>query len=118
MASRVAELAVTVNGKQYTIGCADGEEPHVARLAADLDRRVAALVRSIGAVGEARLLLMAALLVADELHELRHGGGASAAMSAPALLPTAVVGADEGVAARIDALAARIEAVAGQLEAL
>jgi cell division protein ZapA len=109
MGSSVAELAVTVNGKRYTIGCADGEERHVARLAADIDRRVAALVRSVGAVGDARLLLMAALLMGDELDELRRGGGAAVAGTGS--------GEGERTAAAIEALALRIEAVAGRLEA-
>lgn len=100
----MAELTVTVNGRRYAIGCADGEEDHVARLAADIDRRVAALARSVGPVGDARLLLMAALLIADELDE-------RCRRQAPAV----PAGDPLALAAAIEALAARIEAVADRL---
>lgn len=112
----MAELVVTVNAKRYTIGCADGEEQHVAALAADIDRRVVALQRTVGAVGDARLLLMAALLVADELHELRRGRGAAATVR-PNGAGADAADADRCTAAAIEALAERIEAVAGRLEA-
>ena len=63
------ELMVSVNGHGYRVVCADGEEAHVGRLGEFLDERVGGLARTIGQVGEARLLVMAALVLADELSE-------------------------------------------------
>jgi len=63
----MAQVTVTVNGRPYQVGCEDGEEDHVRELAQFVDSHVQNLVREVGQVGEARLLLMAAMLVADEL---------------------------------------------------
>jgi cell division protein ZapA len=59
---------VMVNSKAYTIACDDGEEEHLRQLAAIVDGKVRELLGSVGNVGELRLLLMAALLIADEHH--------------------------------------------------
>lgn len=61
---------VMVNGRAYTIACDDGEEDHLKELATHVDSKVQELLSSVGQVGEVRLLLMAALLLADEHHGL------------------------------------------------
>jgi cell division protein ZapA len=63
----MAQVTVLVNGRNYTLACEDGEEEHLTALAAFIDSRVAELGRSVGQVGDARLMLMASLVVADEL---------------------------------------------------
>lgn len=60
---------VMVNSRAYTIACDDGEEEHLRDLAAHVDGKVKELLGSVGQVGEQRLLLMAALLIADEHHD-------------------------------------------------
>ncbi|MEJ0042738.1 MAG: cell division protein ZapA [Rhizomicrobium sp.] len=60
---------VMVNARAYTIACDDGEEDHLRELAGHVDAKVKELLASVGQVGETRLLLMAALLIADEHHE-------------------------------------------------
>lgn len=62
---------VMVNGRAYTIACDDGEEDHLRELAAHVDAKVHELLESVGQVGDQRLMLMAALLVADEYFEVR-----------------------------------------------
>ena len=59
---------VMVNGRAYTIACDDGEEDHLRELAATVDAKTREVLSSVGQVGDARLLLMAALLIADEHH--------------------------------------------------
>lgn len=66
----MGQVTVTVNGRTYAIGCDDGNEDHVRSLGAYLDSRVSELAQSVGQVGEARLLLMAALTVSDDLTTL------------------------------------------------
>src|SRR6478752_3909035 len=61
---------VMVNGRAYTIACDDGEEAHLKELAAHVDEKAREVLASVGQVGDARMLLMAALLIADEQHEL------------------------------------------------
>ena len=63
------QVEVTVNGKNYQIICDDGQEAHLAELGEYLEKRVQELVSSIGQVGDTRLLVMTALMIADELAE-------------------------------------------------
>jgi len=60
---------VMVNSRAYTIACDEGEESHLRELAVHVDAKVRELLSSVGQVGETRLLLMAALLIADEHHD-------------------------------------------------
>jgi cell division protein ZapA len=60
---------VMVNSRAYTIACDEGEEEHLRQLAGHVDGKVKELLGSVGQVGDQRLLLMAALLIADEHHE-------------------------------------------------
>lgn len=59
---------VMVNGRAYTIACDEGEDEHLKQLAAHVDTKVRELLGSVGQVGDQRLMLMAALLLADEYH--------------------------------------------------
>src|SRR5262245_42165914 len=65
----MAHVTVTINGRQYRIGCEDGQEDHVIGLARDFDRRILDLHERFGEIGDARLTVMAALEVADQLAE-------------------------------------------------
>jgi cell division protein ZapA len=65
----MADVTVTINGHDYVVACKDGEEKHLHFLADYVTKKVSSLVVSFGQIGEARLLLMAALFVADELSE-------------------------------------------------
>jgi len=65
----VSQVNVTINGRQFRMACEDGQESHLQQLAKDLDERIAALRGQFGEIGDARLTVMAALMVADELAE-------------------------------------------------
>lgn len=67
----MAAVTVEVNGRPYAVGCEDGQEGHVEALAAQFDGQVREVARAVGQVGETRLLLMAALLTADDLADTR-----------------------------------------------
>ena len=62
---------VTVNGRAYTIACDEGEEEHLKELAGHVDAKVRELTGSVGQVGDQKLMLMAAVLITDELLEAR-----------------------------------------------
>ena len=66
----MSQITVVVNGREDDIECDDGQEAHLTRLAQYIDRRVDELIAAVGQVGDARLLVMASLLVADELSEV------------------------------------------------
>jgi cell division protein ZapA len=65
----MAHVSVTINHRQYRMACDDGQEHHLARLAHDLDQRIAHLRTTFGEIGDMRLTVMAALILADELSE-------------------------------------------------
>jgi len=62
---------VMVNGRAYTIACDEGEDEHLKELAAHVDAKVKELAGSVGQVGDQKMILMAALLITDELFEAR-----------------------------------------------
>jgi cell division protein ZapA len=62
---------VTINGRQFRMACEDGQEDHLRGLAKDLDERIVALRGQFGEIGDARLTVMAALMVSDELAEIK-----------------------------------------------
>jgi cell division protein ZapA len=65
----MAHVSVTINGRQYRMACDDGQEHHLARLAHDLDQRIAHLRTTFGEIGDMRLTVMAALILADDLSD-------------------------------------------------
>ena len=71
----MAQVDVSVNGQSYRIACEDGQEDRLVDLAAMVDEKVIGLVNQIGQVGSNRLLVMAALVIADELVDLKNEAG-------------------------------------------
>lgn len=67
----MGQVSMRVGGRAYSVDCRDGEEARVAELGALIDARAGELGESLGTMGEARLLLSAAILLADELLDLR-----------------------------------------------
>lgn len=63
----MAQVTVTVNNRSYTLACDDGEESHLIDLASQIDKRHEDLVKDVGPTGDARLMLMAGLTLADDL---------------------------------------------------
>ena len=98
----MSNVTLDIGGRRYTIACAPGEEGHVAMLGASINSRLAT-IPNVHGQSEARSLLFAALLLADELHE----AGKQAATPAP----------QPDAAAPLEKLADRLESLASQLEA-
>jgi cell division protein ZapA len=65
----MAQVTATIAGRQYRLACEDGQEEHLQLLAKDLDERIEELRKKFGEIGDTRLTVMAALMVADELSE-------------------------------------------------
>jgi cell division protein ZapA len=104
---------VMVNGRAYTIACDDGEEDHLRALAATVDAKAREVLSSVGQVGDTRLLLMAALLMADEHHD------AVTRLEAPASgeLENHVMDAERTAADALELAAKRVEDIAASLSA-
>jgi len=118
----MGQVTVGVNGRNYTVGCDNGQENHVAELAAYLDHQISELKEAMGAVGDTRLMLLAGLMVADELSE-----AVSKLEEAEARLANLKGGHEavversgdfeERAAAAIDAVTVRVEELAERLSA-
>lgn len=67
----MAQLTIQVNGRPYTVGCEDGQEAHLLEIARLFDRQVRQVSQDVGQLGETRLFLMGALLLADELSDMK-----------------------------------------------
>jgi cell division protein ZapA len=103
----MATVDIEVAARAYPVACRDGEEAHLRSLAAVVDRKAKEAASALGNMGEARQLLFASLLLADELKEVRAGGpGAVAAEPEP---DPAIANALERLAERVEMLAERLE---------
>ncbi len=69
----MSEITISVSGQNYTLACRDGEEERLIWLASYVDSKASTLIDNLGKVGETHLLLMASLLIADELQDCREG---------------------------------------------
>ena len=98
----MSDITLDIAGRKFTVACAEGEEAHIAMLGRTIDAKVADMPH-IANQSEARALLFAALLLADENYEMRQAGAAPA-----------VAGPE--VAENLEALAGRLESLASQLE--
>ena len=67
----MASVNATIAGRQFRLACEDGQEEHLQSLAKDLDASIEELRQKFGEIGDTRLTVMAALMVADELAEAK-----------------------------------------------
>lgn len=65
------QVNVTIAGKAYRMACGEGEEPHLEELARFYDGKIDEMRQAFGEIGDMRLHVMAALMVADEMTEMR-----------------------------------------------
>ncbi len=119
------QVTVEVNGRAYRLSCGEGEQEHVLSLSKRIDRHSNSIEVNKSPANEGRNMLLAALMVADELHEkeqrvtaleeevaaLKAGGAGGAPDERIAEMETAV-------AQMLDRAAAQIEVVTGEIEAV
>ncbi|PWE18711.1 cell division protein ZapA [Marinicauda salina] len=65
----MSKVTISLNGRAFTIGCEEGQQAYLRELASHLDGHVREISEKVGQIGDLRLLLMASLIVADELRE-------------------------------------------------
>ena len=66
----MAEVDITINGRSYRISCKDGEEERIKSLATLINSQVKKLSEKIGQLGEARMILLASLVLLDKSDEV------------------------------------------------
>ena len=118
----MAQVTLRINGYAYTVGCEDGQEQHLQAMAGQVEKRIDSIKALGGNTGEARLLVLASLLMADEIHDLRAELDAvrraprrepAVATPAPAAAPPAP---KPELAHALGRLAVRAEEIAAELE--
>ncbi len=109
----MAQVTVRINGFSYTVGCQDGEEKHLLAMAGEVERRIDSIKAVAGPSSEARMLVMAALLLADDLHETRATLDQPREQPRP---PAAEAAAQVRQERRLARLAKRAEEIADGLE--
>lgn len=101
----MATVDVEIAARHYSVSCRDGEEEHLRSVAAIVDGKAQEAADALGSLSEARQLLFAALLLADELKEFRAGRS-----------PARPAEPDPSTAAALERLAERMERLAERLE--
>ncbi len=122
----MADVNITINGRIYEIGCDQGQEGRVVDLASYVDQRLQTIARSGAAYNDAHLLVLTALVLADELFEAREGGAEKpakagrtpAAAATPAQAEAGLSREDEAALAKVlEHLAKRIDGIATKVAA-
>jgi cell division protein ZapA len=112
----MAQVSVSIGGRAFRLACNPGEEPHLESLARSVDEKISRMRASFGEIGDQRLVVMAALTIADELNEARQTAieqtrRAEAALAAE----NAARGEAEAAARTLNEMSARIETLAAAI---
>lgn len=114
----MAEVNLAINGKSYGIFCDEGQESRVMSLGRYIDQRMREIARAGAAGNESHLMILTALMLADEAMELREGSTELERRANDALMRAEEFAQDEvDVAQAIGKLAQRIDVIAGRLKA-
>jgi cell division protein ZapA len=116
----MAQVSVSINGRQFRMACEDGQEARLMSLARELDGRIEGLRAKFGEIGDTRLTVMAALTIADELGEMgqriaRLEAELAAAQDAHAATADRNRSVQAAIAAAMTSAAERIESIAKKL---
>lgn len=106
----MATIEVEIASRRYSVACRDGEEDHLRSAAAVVDQKARDAAAALGSLPEARQLLFASLLLADELKEAREG------IVPPPPPPAPEPAHDPAVGNALERLAERMESLAERLE--
>jgi len=98
----MAEVDLTIAGREYRVACRAGEEENLRSAAALVDAKSKEAIAGLGTLSESRQMLFAALLLADQIVDGRE-----------VELPS---GPDPELVERSAKIAERLEALADALE--
>lgn len=108
----MAEVSVAIHGKTYGIACDDGQERRVQELARYVDVRLREIAVAGAASNESHLLVLTALVMADEIFDMKQSRGADVSVPGEERLSEEderlIVDAINHLAARIDSVADRL----------
>ena len=99
----MSQVSVTIDGRKYRLACNEGEEARLESLAGMIDEKIGEMRKTFGEIGDQRLVIMAALTLADSLTEARDEAAAQRKRS-------------DDAEQRVQALASTIDALGSRLE--
>jgi cell division protein ZapA len=105
----MAQVSVTIDGRKYRLACNEGEEARLESLAGMIDEKIGEMRAAFGEIGDQRLVIMAALTIADNLGEARDQAAAERKRSEEAEERA------QAIASSLEALGSRLEALAARL---
>lgn len=114
----MAEISITINGRNYGIACDDGQEKRVQELARYVDFRLREIARAGAASNESHLLVLTTIILADEIADMKATGTVPAAKQQAAVGVRMTDEEELEIVSAIDLLAARIDQIAGNLQKL
>ncbi len=112
----MAEISITINGRNYGIACDDGQEKRVQELGRYVDMRLREIARAGAATNESHLLVLTTIILADEIADMKAHGAMIPQPSQTGVRMTDEE--EESIVSAIDLLAARIDQIAGSLQKL
>jgi cell division protein ZapA len=105
----MAQVSVTIDGRKYRLACNEGEEARLESLAGVIDDKIGEMRKAFGEIGDQRLVIMAALTIADSLAEARDAAAAERERSdAAEERAQAIATSLESLGSRLESLAARL----------
>jgi cell division protein ZapA len=105
----MSQVSVTIDGRKYRLACNEGEEARLESLAGMIDEKIGEMRKTFGEIGDQRLVIMAALTIADNLTEARDEAEAERKRSETADQRT------QAIASKLDELGSRLESIAARL---
>jgi len=108
------QVSIQIANRTYELACGDGEQERVQQLAAYVDDKIGDLRKQMPGAPEVKLLVFAALLLADESHEAR--GVAKAAETARASATdsaeTLATALEDLITSRVDKMSKKVSGAA------
>ncbi len=68
----MANVNIKFNGKEFLLSCEDGQEEHLEQLSLYLNSKFSDLKKSLGNIGESKLLLITSISILDEYYETKN----------------------------------------------
>ena len=103
------QVSLTIDGHKYRVACNEGEEARLESLAGVIDDKIGEMRKAFGEIGDQRLVIMAALTIADNLAEARDAAAAERKRS------DAAEERAQSLASSLDQLGAQLELLAARL---
>jgi cell division protein ZapA len=111
----MAQITISINSREYTIACEDGQEGRILQLSRMLDEKAKLLGAGANQVSESMLLAMIGLLLADELSELKKGNKSTESTSVNSEMLQRI---DDELASSIKSLNNQIKTIANGINLL